>query len=184
MAVSPEEIRSLYQLAGSFTHVNAGARSTTYEAAVAPVQSFSRAYFFSKASTAIGATTLELTLPLVGAHSSFHLLQYTGAAGHVLELQPNATDRVNSGALGVLKSYTSQGHPMKLLVFAVRNVWHVYSVGEDPIDLTAGTGSAITGTYPALTVTNTDPDQVVTLTGDANIIVGGAYPAFTLSYMA
>lgn len=47
--------------------------------------------------------------------------------------------------------------------------------------LTAGTGISITGTYPSLTITNTLPDQTVSLTGTGSTNITGTYPNFTIN---
>lgn len=46
---------------------------------------------------------------------------------------------------------------------------------------TAGTGISITGSYPNQTITNTAPDQTVSLTAGTNIGVTGTYPNFTIN---
>lgn len=46
---------------------------------------------------------------------------------------------------------------------------------------TAGTGISVTGTYPNNTITNTSPDQTVSLTAGTNIGITGTYPSFTIS---
>ena len=47
--------------------------------------------------------------------------------------------------------------------------------------LTAGTGISVTGGDGTVTVTNSAPDQVVSITGGTNISVTGTYPSFTVS---
>jgi hypothetical protein len=47
--------------------------------------------------------------------------------------------------------------------------------------LTAGTGISVTGGDGTVTVTNSAPDQVVSITGGTNISVTGSYPSFTVS---
>lgn len=49
------------------------------------------------------------------------------------------------------------------------------------VNLTAGTGISLTGTYPNLTINNTLPDQIVTLTGAGATSISGTYPNFTIS---
>jgi hypothetical protein len=53
------------------------------------------------------------------------------------------------------------------------------------IDLTAGTGVSVSGgpitTSGAITVTNTAPDQIVSLTGAGTTAVTGTYPSFTIT---
>jgi hypothetical protein len=53
------------------------------------------------------------------------------------------------------------------------------------VDLTAGTGISVSGgpitTSGSITVTNTAPDQVVSLTGAGTTSISGTYPNFTIS---
>lgn len=53
------------------------------------------------------------------------------------------------------------------------------------VNLTAGTGINVSGgpitTAGSITVTNTAPDQVVTLTAGSNITITGSYPNFTIA---
>ena len=48
--------------------------------------------------------------------------------------------------------------------------------------ITAGTGIALSSTASALTVTNSAPDQTVTLTPSNGLTSGGAYPALTIGH--
>jgi len=48
----------------------------------------------------------------------------------------------------------------------------------------AGTGISITGAYPNQTITNTDPDQIVVLTGGTAILITGTYPNFTIDNLS
>jgi len=49
------------------------------------------------------------------------------------------------------------------------------------VSLTAGTGISTSGTYPNFTITNSAPDQVVSLTAGSNVTITGAYPNFTIA---
>lgn len=46
---------------------------------------------------------------------------------------------------------------------------------------TTGTGLAVTGGYPSFTLQNTLPDQTVSLTAGTGISVSGTYPSFTIT---
>ena len=52
---------------------------------------------------------------------------------------------------------------------------------DQTVSLTAGTGISTSGTYPSFTVTNTAPDQVVSLTAGTNVTITGTYPSFTIA---
>jgi hypothetical protein len=49
------------------------------------------------------------------------------------------------------------------------------------VSISAGTGISISGSYPTFSVTNTAPDQIVSITGGGATTVGGSYPNFTVS---
>jgi hypothetical protein len=53
---------------------------------------------------------------------------------------------------------------------------------DQTVTLTDGTGISVTGTYPDFTVTNSLPDQTVTLTQGTDITITGTYPDFTIAY--
>ena len=55
------------------------------------------------------------------------------------------------------------------------------SAPDQTVSLTGGTGISISGTYPSFTITNTAPNQVVSLTGAGTTVVTGTYPSFTIT---
>jgi hypothetical protein len=61
------------------------------------------------------------------------------------------------------------------------NVTITNTAPDQTVSLTAGTGISTSGTYPNFTVTNTAPDQVVALTGAGTTTVTGTYPNFTIT---
>jgi hypothetical protein len=52
---------------------------------------------------------------------------------------------------------------------------------DQTVSIAAGTGISTSGTYPNFTVTNTAPDQVVSITGAGTTTVTGTYPNFTIT---
>ena len=52
---------------------------------------------------------------------------------------------------------------------------------DQVVSLTAGTGVSTTGSYPNFTITNTAPDQIVSLTQGGTTVITGTYPNFTIS---
>jgi hypothetical protein len=52
---------------------------------------------------------------------------------------------------------------------------------DQTVSIASGTGISATGTYPAFTVTNTLPDLTVALTGAGTPTVTGTYPNFTIT---
>jgi len=55
------------------------------------------------------------------------------------------------------------------------------SAPDQIVSLTGGTGISTSGTYPSFTITNTAPDQVVSLTGAGTTSISGTYPNFTIT---
>jgi hypothetical protein len=52
---------------------------------------------------------------------------------------------------------------------------------DQTVSLTGGTGISTSGTYPNFTITNTAPDQTVSLTGAGTTSISGTYPNFTIT---
>lgn len=61
-----------------------------------------------------------------------------------------------------------------LIYDAVQGVW-------ENANITAGTGVSVTNGAGSITVTNTAPDQTVTLTAGSNVTIIGTYPNFTIA---
>lgn len=55
------------------------------------------------------------------------------------------------------------------------------SAPDQTVSLTASTGISTSGTYPNFTIANTAPDQTVALTGAGTTSVTGTYPNFTIT---
>jgi len=55
------------------------------------------------------------------------------------------------------------------------------SAPDQTVSLASGTGISISGTYPSFTITNTAPDQIVSLTGAGTTVITGTYPSFTIT---
>jgi hypothetical protein len=58
------------------------------------------------------------------------------------------------------------------------------SAPDQVVSIAGGTGISTSGTYPAFTVTNTAPDQTVALASGTGISVTGTYPNFTIANTA
>ena len=58
------------------------------------------------------------------------------------------------------------------------------SAPDQTVSLTASTGISTSGTYPSFTITNTAPDQTVALTSGTGISATGTYPNFTITNTA
>jgi hypothetical protein len=55
------------------------------------------------------------------------------------------------------------------------------SAPDQTVSLTASTGISTSGTYPSFTITNTAPDQTVAISSGTGISVSGTYPNFTVT---
>ena len=55
---------------------------------------------------------------------------------------------------------------------------------DQTVSLTGGTGISTSGTYPDFTITNDSPDQTVVLTDGTGITTSGTYPNFTITNSA
>jgi hypothetical protein len=55
---------------------------------------------------------------------------------------------------------------------------------DQVVSLTAGVGISTSGTYPNFTIDNTAPDQIVSLTAGTDISITGTYPSFTIDSTA
>jgi len=60
------------------------------------------------------------------------------------------------------------------------NVTITNSLPDQFVTISGGTGITTGGTYPNFTITNSNPDQTVTISGGTGITTGGTYPNFTL----
>ena len=58
----------------------------------------------------------------------------------------------------------------------------VNTTPDQIVTLSGGTGISTGGTYPNFVLTNTAPDQTVTITGGTNINVNGTYPNFGINF--
>jgi hypothetical protein len=58
------------------------------------------------------------------------------------------------------------------------------SAPDQIVSLSAGTGISTSGTYPSFTITNTAPDQTVVLNSGTGISTSGTYPNFTITNTA
>jgi hypothetical protein len=96
---------------------------------------------------------------------------------------------VNLELTGTTSFDGSQGTSGQVLTSAGTGntpTWTTPTVGTvTSVDLTAGTGISVSGgpitTNGSITVTNTAPDQVVSLTGAGTTSISGTYPNFTIS---
>jgi hypothetical protein len=53
---------------------------------------------------------------------------------------------------------------------------------DQTVTISGGTGITTGGTYPNFTITNSAPDQTVSITGGTNIQIAGTYPNFGVNF--
>jgi len=76
----------------------------------------------------------------------------------------------------------ASGTGISLTTNSVSDTFTITNTAPDQVvSITAGTGMSVSGTYPSFTVTNTAPDQVVSITGAGTSVVTGTYPNFTIT---
>lgn len=103
----------------------------------------------------------------------------------------------NQAAFPVASTYhgaIAHSHSDGKMYFAHGGAWNALANSSDipanigtvtSVNLTAGTGVSVSGgpvtSSGAITVTNTAPDQVVSLTGAGTTTITGTYPSFTIT---
>lgn len=175
----------------------------------------------------VAGSPLDLYLPDTFSYSSggrVYILEVEGASGGVLRLNTSANGRdvgiakINKLSPGTPKSYTMGTSAFVLLIVAALNEYYVTLLSFDGggggggggstvvaagsgisvvqsgstytvtntapnqvVSLSAGTGITVAGSYPSFTVTNSSPNQAVALTAGTGITVGGSYPNFSIT---
>ena len=99
----------------------------------------------------------------------------------------NATT-VPAARVNLLPNYTGNANKVLALNAGATDIEWLALAGTGTVtsvDLTAGTGISVSGgpitTSGSITVVNTAPDQVVSLTGAGTTVVTGTYPNFTIT---
>lgn len=160
------------------------------------------------------------------ASGRVYILEVEGPPGGIINLNTAAYGRdvgiarVNKLSPGVPKTYTMGTSAFVLLIVAAKSEYFVtllnfdggggggggstvvaagsgisvvqsgstYTVTNSApnqvVSLSAGTGITVGGSYPSFTVTNSSPNQAVALTAGTGITVGGSYPNFSVTNSA
>lgn len=100
-----------------------------------------------------------------------------------------STTGVGVGALSFVSAPSVDGSAVNGLFLDPSNAVVQRTLGTsafvDTVNLSAGTGISVSGTYPNLTITNTDPDKHVSFNViGSGISVAGAYPIFDIENTA
>jgi hypothetical protein len=128
-----------------------------------------------------GITDLTFT----GSASPFTLNSSTGtdvtfAQSGIVTLSRNANELTVS-ATEVDGSVTNEGSLTVLAGTATTSVIRSNTSGSTDVTLSAGTGIGLTEAGNTITVTNSAPDQTVSIAGAGIAVVTGTYPSFTVT---
>lgn len=142
---------------------------------------------FSITNTGVSASTYgsASSVPVIAVNAQGQL---TSASSSSIAI---AASQITSGALAIANGGTgatdASGALSNLGAYPASNpAGYTSNVGTvTSVNLTAGTGVSVSGgpitASGSITVTNTAPDQVVSLTGSGATTVTGTYPNFTIS---
>ena len=142
---------------------------------------------FSITNTGVSASTYgsASSVPVIAVNAQGQL---TSASSSSIAI---AASQITSGALAIANGGTgatdASGALSNLGAYPASNpAGYTSNVGTvTSVNLTAGTGVSVSGgpitASGSITVTNTAPDQVVSLTGAGATTVTGTYPNFTIS---
>ena len=115
-------------------------------------------------------TLNELSDVTISSNLNNHVLKYNNSLGVYKNAYLNVTDLGDTNITTLANGNT--------LIYN-NGVW---SAGNIPLsNFTNGTGISVTGTSPNFTITNTAPDETVTLNNGTGISVTGNYPTFTIT---
>ena len=114
---------------------------------------------------------------------------YTGNGGKVLAVNVGATDTewITAAAGSVTSVDLASGTGISVTGGPITSSGTITVTNTAPdqiVSITSGTGISTSGTYPNFTVTNTAPDQTVSITSGTGISTSGSYPSFTVTNTA
>lgn len=130
--------------------------AAVYVFAVSPTHTFDTNSFLHRALIS-GLDNLTLNLPLiqpVSSASSFYYMYFEGVVDSTITFQPNAANAVNNGAFGAPYVVTSSGNVTCLVLFSYLYSWFIQPISF--VNLIAGAGVTITGTFPNFTISFED----------------------------
>lgn len=136
-----------------------------------------------------GQTTAAAAITaLTGTQTSGYYLRSNGTNAALSAIQVADVPTLNqntTGQAGSVANALTAGTGISYSVGTTYNgsvaVTIDNSAPDQVVSLTGGTGISTSGTYPSFTITNTAPDQVVSLTGAGTTSVTGTYPNFTIT---
>jgi hypothetical protein len=136
-----------------------------------------------------GQTTAAAAITaLTGTQTSGYYLRSDGTNAALSAIQAADVPTLNqntTGQAGSVANALTAGTGISYSVGTTYNgsvaVTINNSAPDQVVSLTGGTGISTSGTYPSFTITNTAPDQVVSLTGAGTTSISGTYPNFTIT---
>ena len=136
-----------------------------------------------------GQTTAAAAITaLTGTQTSGYYLRSNGTNAALSAIQVADVPTLNqntTGQAGSVANALTAGTGISYSVGTTYNgsvaVTIDNSAPDQVVSLTGGTGISTSGTYPSFTITNTAPDQIVSLTGAGTTSVTGTYPSFTIT---
>ena len=136
-----------------------------------------------------GQTTAAAAITaLTGTQTSGYYLRSNGTNAALSAIQVADVPTLNqntTGQAGSVANALTAGTGISYSVGTTYNgsvaVTIDNSAPDQVVSLTGGTGISTSGTYPSFTITNTAPDQIVSLTGAGTTNVTGTYPNFTIT---
>jgi len=94
----------------------------------------------------------------------------------------NSTDTVGTGTVTQVNATAGTGISVSGSPITTSGTLTITNTAPDQtVSLTGGTGISTSGTYPNFTITNSSPDQVVSISSGTGISVSGTYPSFTIT---
>ena len=136
-----------------------------------------------------GQTTAAAAITaLTGTQTSGYYLRSNGTNAALSAIQVADVPTLNqntTGQAGSVANALTAGTGISYSVGTTYNgsvaVTIDNSAPDQVVSLTGGTGISTSGTYPSFTITNTLPDQTVSLTGAGTTSISGTYPNFTIT---
>lgn len=103
----------------------------------------------------------------------------------VLSVWENSTDIVGTGTVTQVNATAGTGISVSGSPITTSGTLTITNTAPDQtVSLTSGTGITTSGTYPNFTITNSAPDQTVSITAGTGITKSGTYPNFTITNSA
>jgi len=102
-----------------------------------------------------------------------------------LSVWENSTDTVGTGTVTQVNATGGTGISVSGSPITTSGTLTITNTAPDQtVSLTSGVGISTSGTYPNFTITNSAPDQTVAITAGTGITKSGTYPNFTITNSA